>query len=84
MIRILYFARFREELASDSELMEPAPGVETLGALVDCLRQRGGAWDEVFGGDQVVLAAVNQEMAGMDSRIRDGDEVAFFPPVTGG
>ncbi len=84
MIRILYFARFREELASGSEFMEPSPGMDTLGALVDRLRQRGGAWGEIFGGDQVVLAAVNQEMAGMDASIHDGDEVAFFPPVTGG
>ena len=84
MIKILYFARLREELGSASESMELDPGVDTLGALMDRLNQRGGPWGETFGGGQALMSAVNQEVTGRESPIRDGDEIAFFPPVTGG
>jgi molybdopterin synthase sulfur carrier subunit len=48
------------------------------------LSARGGTWAEVFGRDQGVLVAVNQVLARPEAAIADGDEVAFFPPVTGG
>jgi molybdopterin synthase sulfur carrier subunit len=82
MIRILYFASLRERLGSSGENMEAFPA--TLDELRRRLADRGGVWQETFAGDQRVLAAVNQEMAPTDRALEGGDEVGFFPPVTGG
>ena len=84
MIRVLYFARLREQLGSASDDLEAGPDTATPAAIRERLRQRGGVWEEVFGGDQPVLVSVNQEVADADAPVVDGDEVAFFPPVTGG
>lgn len=83
MIKVLYFARLREQLETESEELEVASGIENVAALTDVLRNRGGVWSAAFGG-ATVMAAVNQEMANPKTPISDGDEVAFFPPVTGG
>ena len=84
MIMILYFARVREQLESEAEQLELDSGIETLDALIARLNERGGIWSEVFGDDHSLMMAVNQEVAGKERRIADGDEIAFFPPVTGG
>ncbi|MCB1852931.1 MAG: MoaD/ThiS family protein [Gammaproteobacteria bacterium] len=81
MIKLLFFARLREELKCDGESMEAVPDLQSLVAQ---LQARGGVWSEVFGGNQLILMSVNQEMADLDTPLTDGDEVAFFPPVTGG
>ncbi|OOZ36515.1 molybdopterin converting factor subunit 1 [Solemya velesiana gill symbiont] len=83
MIKVLYFARLREQLETASEEMDAA-GLENVNGLVTLLKDRGGTWDDVFGGAQPVLMAVNQEMVDGNAAINDGDEVGFFPPVTGG
>lgn len=82
MIRVRYFASLRERLGTADETLSEWPG--TVAGLRAVLAARGDAWHEVFAGGQPVLAAVNQEMAGPDQAIGDGDEVGFFPPVTGG
>lgn len=82
MIRILYFASLRERLGRGEETLDSVPA--TVAELRLELAQRGGDWDEAFAGDQRVLAAVNQAMATADQPLRDGDEIGFFPPVTGG
>ena len=84
MITILYFARLRESLGKASEEMTLPPGVGDLDALRAVLRERGGAWIEAMAEGGVVRAAVNQDMADGSTAVRDGDEIAFFPPVTGG
>jgi molybdopterin synthase sulfur carrier subunit len=84
MIRVLYFARLREQLETAAEELPAGPGTATIGAIADLLQRRGGSWAEVFGGDQMVLMSLNQEVADRDTPVADGDEVAFFPPVTGG
>jgi molybdopterin synthase sulfur carrier subunit len=83
-IRVLYFAALKEALGSGSEEVELPEGVDTVAALRERLRGRGAAWDEALAAGRGVRVAVNQEMAGPESRIAAGDEVAFFPPVTGG
>lgn len=85
MITVLYFARFREKLGCDRETLElPEVPAFTVQSLLDRLASRGGAWQELLGCERGVLAAVNQQMATRESRLHDGDEVALFPPVTGG
>lgn len=80
MIRVLYFARLRDRLGLSSEEIEEVPA--TVGDLVGYLSGRGSDWKEAFSG--TVLMAVNQEMADRATALADGDEVGFFPPVTGG
>ena len=84
MVTIVYFAGLREALGRASEQIALPADVGDLESLCALLRQRGGAWAEELAGSRPVRAAVNQEMAHADARIADGDEVAFFPPVTGG
>ncbi len=84
MIKVLFFARLREQL--DSEMLQLEAGAElpNIAAIIELLGQRGGVWADIFGSNQTVLMALNQEMATPDTPVKDGDEVAFFPPVTGG
>lgn len=84
MIKVLYFARLREQLGSSGEEITPGPELATVADLATLLRERGGAWSDALGEGETIMAAVNQEMARMDAPVMDGDEVAFFPPVTGG
>ncbi len=84
MITVLYFARLRETLGTGSERIALPPEVCDLEGLRALLVARGGAWEEALAPSKPVRAAVNQAMAAGDVAIADGDEVAFFPPVTGG
>jgi molybdopterin synthase sulfur carrier subunit len=84
MIEVRYFARLRERLGTGAEQIEAIPELTDLRALTAHLSRRGGVYAEALGADQTLMAAVNQELAGPDTRIQDGDEVAYFPPVTGG
>lgn len=84
VVRILYFARLREAFErADEELVLPE-GVADVGALAAFLQQRGGVWASELGKGRAVRAAVNQDMADASTPLGNGDEIAFFPPVTGG
>jgi len=83
-VKILYFAALREQLGTAGEELELPAGVATVAALRSHLRGRGGAWERALAEGRLVRAAVNQDMAPPTSALRAGDEVAFFPPVTGG
>ncbi len=82
-LNILYFASLREALGCSGERLSLPEGVSTLGALREHLAARGEGWAALAAGRNV-RAAVNQRMAGFDAPVAPGDEVAFFPPVTGG
>ena len=84
MITVLYFARLRETLGTGSERFALPAGVRDLEGLRALLVARGGAWEQELAPHKPVRAAVNQAMAVGDAAVTDGDEVAFFPPVTGG
>ena len=84
MITLLYFARLREALGSGREELVLPSGINTLGALRTHLAQRGEAWAKEMAAGRNLRAAVNQDIATADTPIKDGDEIAFFPPVTGG
>jgi molybdopterin synthase sulfur carrier subunit len=83
MIEVKYFARFREELGAEGEQVDPAQ-IDSVGALLVQLRARGEVWSRLFAENQRVMMAVNQEVAERTTPLVDGDEVALFPPVTGG
>lgn len=84
MLKVLYFARLRESLGTSSEVVEPAPMVRDVAALMEWLRSRGAPWSEELASGRTVRVSVNLQMAEATTPLRDGDEVALFPPVTGG
>ena len=84
MVRVLYFAKLREDLGTASEELALPGEVTTVAALRAHLMARGAAWQGALGERKALRVAVNQEMAEPDTPVRAGDEVAFFPPVTGG
>ena len=84
MIHVLFFARIREQLGCASLDVPFSDQVNTVAALQAALTaEHGELWDEVLGHDNVI-SAVNQTMVEPDHALADGDELAFFPPVTGG
>jgi molybdopterin synthase sulfur carrier subunit len=83
-VKVLYFAALREQLGTSGEEVELPAGIGTVAALRAHLRSRGGAWQAALAEVKLVRMAVNQDMAQSSAAIKAGDEVAFFPPVTGG
>ena len=84
MIAVHYFASVRESLGCDLEKLELPADVNTVAGLIDVLvNKHGKHWQEVLG-ERSVMIAVNYEIADRSASLADGDEVAFFPPVTGG
>jgi molybdopterin synthase sulfur carrier subunit len=82
-VKVLYFAGLREAVGQSGEELELPIEVATVGALRTHLAGRGEAWQALAAGRNV-RAALNQRMVGADAAVSAGDEVAFFPPVTGG
>ncbi len=83
MLRVLFFARVREALDCTSLELEFAPGLAQLDDLQEHLCQRGEQWRAVLEEDNMIRA-VNHVVAAGNQPLADGDEVAFYPPVTGG
>ena len=84
MLKILYFAALRERMGCNEEDLTPPPSVTTVAQLIAHLRDRDPAGTAAFAQPSLVRAAVNQEFANLQTVIRENDEIAFFPPVTGG
>ena len=83
MIKVLFFARLREDLKT-SELDVSADGLTDINSLVSMLVvEHGGLFDKKLN-DPQIIAALNHEKVDRTVAVNDGDEVAFFPPVTGG
>lgn len=83
-IQVLYFARLREQFGISAETVELPDGAVMVGMLLDVLRARGGIWAELLAPGKAFRVAVNQYMVDMAAPIAADDEVAIFPPVTGG
>jgi molybdopterin synthase sulfur carrier subunit len=83
MLKVLYFASVREALGKDAEAVE-VPTPATVAGLVERLRSRAGPYAEALASHRRWRVAVNQEMVGLSEPLKAGDEVAIFPPVTGG
>jgi molybdopterin synthase sulfur carrier subunit len=83
-LTLVYLARLRESLGIATERIEIPPGVATVGELRASLAARGEAWATELAPGRAVRIAVNHELARPETVIRAGDEIALFPPVTGG
>jgi len=83
-VKLLYFAWLKDKTGVAEEQVAPPDEVATVGQLIDWLKQRSPRHAEAFADLAVVRCAVNQDYAKLDAPVRHGDEVAFFPPVTGG
>lgn len=82
MIKVLFFARLREQLATESLQIEASENL-TAENIRQQLANTNELWGKVMNADSL-LVAVNQEVTDWSQKINEGDEVAFFPPVTGG
>ncbi|MEP7062172.1 MAG: MoaD/ThiS family protein [Betaproteobacteria bacterium] len=83
-LHVVYLARLREAFASSGEAFAFAGDGTTVAEVIETLRGRGGAWATELAPGRAVRIAVNQVMASPSTRVHAGDEVALFPPVTGG
>jgi molybdopterin synthase sulfur carrier subunit len=83
-VKLLYFAWLRARIGQAEEELALPPQVRDVAGLLVWLRGRGGGYAEALRDLSVIRVAVNQDYVGRDHPIREGDEVALFPPMTGG
>ncbi|MXP63328.1 molybdopterin converting factor subunit 1 [Roseomonas sp. M0104] len=83
-MQVLYFAWVRQKVGVGQEEVSPPPEVADVAGLMRWLSGRSPGHAAAFANARQVRAAVNQEFCPPDHPVRPGDEVAFFPPVTGG
>ena len=83
-MELLYFSWLRETVAFSDEKVALPENVSDVGGLLEWLRGRGVGYAEALKDLSVVRVAVNQEFAQPTDPVKDGDEIALFPPVTGG
>lgn len=84
MLKVLYFAWLREKAGVGEEEVEPADEITDVAGLIEWLKGRGGGPAVALADLRAVRVAVNHEHVALDHPLKPGDEVAFFPPVTGG
>ena len=82
MIKVVFFAALREQL-NCNELSVSSDNLATVGDLKAELANKDDKWQQIFA-NNALLSAVNHDMVNSEQVIKSGDEVAFFPPVTGG
>ena len=83
-MKLLYFAWLREKTGTGSEMISPPESVATVADLLDWLEARGPEFESALQDRDAIKVAVNQDYAGLDTAVRADDEIAIFPPVTGG
>jgi molybdopterin synthase sulfur carrier subunit len=83
-MKLLYFAWLRQRIGIAEEVVPLPSGVTTVGALLDWLKSRGPGFADALQDASVVKVAVNQDYVPWSHPVRDSDEIALFPPVTGG
>ncbi len=84
LLNVLYFARLRENLGLAQEQITLQSTRSCVSDLLDYLRARGPQWQATLAAEKNLRVAVNQDLARFETALKDGDEVALFPPVTGG
>jgi len=83
-VKMLYFAWLRTRIGCGEEEIDVPAEVATVADLLGWLSARGAGYAEALARPDLVRVAVNQEFANADTPLKAGDEVALFPPVTGG
>ena len=83
-MRILYFAWVKQKIGRAEETLELPSSVTNVATLIDFLRKRGAGYEEAFRNPALIRVAVNQQHTDFNAVVHPNDEVAFFPPVTGG
>ncbi len=83
-MKILYFAWLRQKIGFGEEIKDIPSHVTTVKLLIEWLKIQDGGYSEAFKDISAIKVAINQEFANFDTKINKNDEVAFFPPVTGG
>ncbi len=83
MVKVLFFASVRDRLGCSELNIELPVEARTVATFTDMVMRRGEVYAGVLS-DQRIMIAVNQELANPEMVIEDGDEIAYFPPVTGG
>jgi len=83
-VKLIYFAWLRARIGCAEEEIDLPPGVKDVAGLLDWLQSRGSGYAEAVRDLSVVRVAVNQNYVGLEHPVREGDEIAVFPPVTGG
>jgi molybdopterin synthase sulfur carrier subunit len=83
-VKLFYFAKVREAVGVDREEFDLANDIKTVSDLIEFLKARGGHWQDIFSMSSSFRMAVNQEIVENSHTITANDEVAFFPPITGG
>ena len=83
-MQVLYFGWVKSRIGIGKEELSPPPEVTNVASLIDWLKGRGDGYANAFEDSTALRVAVNQEIATFDAAITDGDEVAVFPPMTGG
>ena len=83
-MQLLYFGWVRGKIGTDRETIEIPDGVTDVKGLITWLRGRGNGYAEALAEPLVVRVAVNQELADLDQPVTSSDEIAVFPPMTGG
>ncbi len=83
-MKLRYFAWLRARIGCAEEEVALPPGVGDVTSLLDWLAAKGGGYEAALANRNAIRVAVNEEYVGRDHPLAEGDEVALFPPVTGG
>jgi len=83
-VKVLYFAWLRTRIGRGEDQVDLPRGVDDVRGLIEHLRAQGAGYAQALADLGTVKVAVNQEYVGFDHKLKPNDEVAFFPPVTGG
>ena len=83
-VKLFYFAKVRESLGINQEEIDLVNNIKTVADLIAVLKNRGIQWQSIFEMSSSLRVAVNQELVETNHAINANDEVAFFPPITGG
>jgi sulfur-carrier protein len=83
-VKLLYFAWLRAKIGCAEEVVSLPPAVRDVDALLEWLKTRGPQYREALAKPAAIRVAVNYDYVGRGHPLKDGDEVALFPPVTGG
>jgi molybdopterin synthase sulfur carrier subunit len=83
-VKLLYFAWVRERIGKAEEMIDPPPGIATVGELIAWLVGRGEQYAYAFDNPKVIRVAIDRNHVRADAKIQGAGEIAFFPPMTGG